>query len=169
MKRLVLILAFVGALYAAGIQGGGGGSVDPGDISHGDLANLDVPSNHAWAMRKDVAYSSEPCAFTNPVTGHSGFCGWHFTQAVTLTRVWCFTRGGGTETVTIQLDERTEAGIASAGTDVMTSTLVCDHNGQSTTGFDNAGIAANSFVNLDIDAVANAPTGVYIVPVFTVN
>lgn len=107
-------------------------------------------------------YDREPCAFTNPVQAHSGYCGWHVgSNAITITRVWCFTRGA-TSTATIQIDEETEAGIESAGTDVMTAQLVCDTNGQATTTFTNAGIAANSMINLDIDAVANAPTGLMV-------
>lgn len=106
-------------------------------------------------------YDREPCAFTNPVTGHSGTCGWHFSQAATITRVWCFTRGSSA-TATIQIDEAAEAGIESSGTDVMASQLICDEDGQATTSFSNAGIAANSLLNLDIDAIANAPTNLQV-------
>ena len=62
-----------------------------------------------------------------------------------------------TGTATLQFDERAEATPNTGGTDVMTSTLVCDSNSQSTAAFDNATIAADVPLNLDIDAVASTP------------
>lgn len=87
-------------------------------------------------------------------TGMDGLVQMVFPSAVTLTRVWCSTDVG---TVTIQFDERAEATPNSAGTDVMTSALVCDTDTQATTAFDNAGIASRVPMSMDIDAVATAP------------
>lgn len=91
----------------------------------------------------------------NPTTAESGLVQLYFPHAVTITEVVCSTDTG---TATIQFDERAEATPNSGGTDVLTSALVCDSDSQSTTGFDNAGIAADVPLNLDIDAVASTPT-----------
>jgi len=79
--------------------------------------------------------------------------------AVTISRVSCSTDTG---TATIQLDERAEGTPNSAGTDVLSAGLVCDNDTQSTTGFDNAGIAADVPLNLQITATASSPTVVRI-------
>jgi len=86
--------------------------------------------------------------------------------AVTITRVSCSTDTG---TATIQLDERAEGTPNSAGTDVMTSALVCDNNSEATTSFTNAGIAADAPLNLQITATASTPTVVRIHVEYTID
>ena len=92
----------------------------------------------------------------DPVAGDSGSVQFAFGQAVTITRVWCSTKTA-TSTVTMNLDERAEATPDTAGTDVLTSNLVCDTDSQVTTTFSNAGIAARVPVAWTIASVANAP------------
>jgi len=123
---------------------------------NGDASDADV---ELYTRTKDVSID-------NPVTGDSGTVQVTFPLAVTITRVWCSTDTG---TATIQLDERAEATPNTAGTDVMTSTLVCDNNTEATTSFTNAGIASRVPLNLDIDAVASAPTKVRIHVEYTVD
>ncbi len=88
-----------------------------------------------------------------PTTADDAMIQWKFAHDITIARISCSTDAG---TVTIQLDERAEATPNSAGTDVMTSALVCDTNNQATTSFANATIAADAPLSLDIDAVATA-------------
>lgn len=76
---------------------------------------------------------------------------WETAVAITITEVTCSTDAG---TVTIQLDERVATTPNTAGTDIMSSTLVCDTNEQATSAFANAGIAAGALISLDVDATA---------------
>lgn len=80
---------------------------------------------------------------------------WLAPHAMTITRVDCSTNTG---TVTIQLEERTLTTPNSAGTDILTSSLVCDSNNETTTSFDNASIAANALVSLTVSAFTGEPT-----------
>jgi len=102
----------------------------------------------------------------DPTAADDGLLQHKFATAITITRISCDTDTG---TTTIQFDERAEATPNSAGTDVMTSVLVCDTDNQATTSFDNAGIAADAPFNLDIDAVASTPGLVRIHVEFTFN
>ena len=90
----------------------------------------------------------------DPNLTDDGLIQFYYPQAVTIDRVACSTDTG---TVTIQLDERAEATPNTGGTDVMTSQLVCDNDTQTTTAFDNAGIAARVPLSMDVDAVASTP------------
>lgn len=78
-----------------------------------------------------------------------------FPVDVTIVKIYASTDVG---TVTIQFDERVKTTPNTGGTDVMTAQLVCDDDSQETTSFDNASIAAEAILNLDIDAIASAPT-----------
>lgn len=90
-----------------------------------------------------------------PTTSDSNKVQLKFPTAVTITRVSCSTDIG---TATIQFDERAEATPNTAGTNVMTSSLVCDSDSQATTSFSNATIAAEVPMNLQITATASSPT-----------
>jgi hypothetical protein len=68
--------------------------------------------------------------------------------------VSCSTNTG---TVTIQLDERAEGTPNTAGTDMLTSALVCDSDTEATTSFSNATADADDPVNLQITATASTP------------
>jgi hypothetical protein len=91
-----------------------------------------------------------------PTTGDTNKAQMQFFAAATLTKVSCSTLGASS-TATIQLDKRAEATPNTAGTDALTSTLVCDTDRQSTTSFSSAAVAANQVLNLQITATANAP------------
>lgn len=90
----------------------------------------------------------------SPTTSETNKAQYEYATAATITEVSCSTDTG---TVTIQLDERARATPNTAGTDVMTSTLVCDTDSQTTTTFTNAGIAADVPVNLQITATSGTP------------
>ena len=113
-----------------------------------------------------ILAASKSISLLDPVTGDTNKIQIEFASAITITEVVCSTDTG---TVTIQLDERARATPNTAGTDVMTSTLVCDNNSQATTTFTNAGIAADVPLNLQITAVASAPTAVRIHIQYTVD
>ncbi len=102
-----------------------------------------------------------------PVTGDTNKVQWIFPAAVTLTRVVCSI--SGTTSITIQLDERAEATPNTAGTDVMTSALVCDADSQATTTFTNATIAARVPLNLQITAASGTPTSLRVHLEFTID
>lgn len=76
-------------------------------------------------------------------------------SATTITEVKCEVTSG--TSATIQLEERADTTPTTAGTDIMTSTLVCDADSQNTTSFTNASIAAGSLVSLQIDAQTGDP------------
>jgi len=99
----------------------------------------------------------------NPVTGDDGDFG-HPGVAVafTVTKVICNTDTG---TVTINIEERVSTTPNTAGTDILSTDLVCDSNRQSScaSGCDvntitNAGIDAEDVLALMISAVADSPT-----------
>jgi hypothetical protein len=91
----------------------------------------------------------------DPVTGDAGRVQIMFPSAVTITRVACSVKAA--TSATIQLDERAAATPDTAGTSVLTSSLVCDTNQEVTTSFANAGIAAQVPVALVISAVSGTP------------
>lgn len=91
----------------------------------------------------------------DPTTGDTNKVQFKYITNSTIVRVSCSTFGG--TSVTIQLDERAEGTPNTVGTDIMSSTLACDNNTESTTSFANASIAADAPVNLQITATAGAP------------
>jgi hypothetical protein len=108
------------------------------------------PSDATSALRQEMASIN----IFDPTTSDTNLIQHKFANAVTIQRVSCSTDTG---TATIQLDERAEGTPNTAGTDVMTSTLVCDNDTQATTSFTNAGIAADAPLNLQITATASTP------------
>jgi hypothetical protein len=101
----------------------------------------------------------------DPVTGDSGDYSFNVAIGAVITRVRCYTAGGGTETATININRRAEATPNTTGTDALSAGLVCDNTTQDTcaSGCDvntitSGTIAAGEWVNLEIDAVANTPT-----------
>jgi hypothetical protein len=97
---------------------------------------------------------------SNPAAQHSP------PIAITITKVKCSSSSG---TTTIQFDERAETTQWTAGTDVLSAVLECGTTVASTTAFANAGIAANAWISLDIDAVAGGSTTTSINVSYTVN
>jgi hypothetical protein len=93
-------------------------------------------------------------AIFNPTTADTNKNQYTFVAATTLTRIWCSTDTGS---VTIQFDERAEATPNTAGTNTMTSSLVCDTDTQATTSFSDATIAAEVPWNLQMTAVSGTP------------
>ncbi|PIR04915.1 MAG: hypothetical protein COV57_01960 [Candidatus Liptonbacteria bacterium CG11_big_fil_rev_8_21_14_0_20_35_14] len=112
------------------------------------LTNDDVLADAELYTHIDTIVLESPAITDDAIVQHK------FPTAVTISRISCSTDVG---TATIQFDERAEGTPNTAGTDVMTSALVCDANSEATTLFGNAGIAADAVLSLDIDAVATSP------------
>lgn len=102
----------------------------------------------------------------NPTTAETNKVQVYFPLAVTLTRVVCSTDVG---TLTMQLDKRVEATPNTAGTNALTSTLVCDTDSQATTSFSSAAVASRIPLNLQITATASTPTIVRIHIEYTID
>ena len=92
---------------------------------------------------------------TSPGTGVTNLVQFTFAQAATIGQVVCSVDTG---TLTIQFDERVQATPNTAGTNILTSSLVCDTDSQVTTSFSNAAIATDAPVNLQVTAVSGTPT-----------
>lgn len=90
----------------------------------------------------------------DPTTDDTNKVQFYWPAAVTLQRVACSTDTG---TATIQFDERAEATPNTAGTDALTSALVCDTDSQTTTGFSDSVQAADVPINLQITAASGTP------------
>ena len=97
---------------------------------------------------------------SNPAAQHS------IPTIITITKVKCSSSSG---TTTIQFDERGETTPWTAGTDVMNATLGCGISLASTTAFANAGIAADAWISLDIDAVTGGSTSTSITVYYTLD
>ena len=131
-----------------------------------EIAGLDISDDTNLTCGRSLTTSGDGCdadaeLFTikksitllDPTTGDTNKVQFEYATTVTITEVSCSVDAGS---VTIQFDERARATPNTAGTDVMTSTLVCDTDSETTTTFDNAGIAADVPVNLQITDVTTA-------------
>jgi hypothetical protein len=84
-----------------------------------------------------------------PGTGDDDKLQWKAHTALTITEVVCSTDAN---TTTIQLDNNLEATPNTDGNQVMTSTLACDSDSESTAAFDDATIPVDTLVSLDVIA-----------------
>jgi len=91
-----------------------------------------------------------------PDTTDSGYIQKSFPKAITITKVICSV-ATSTASTTIQFDERAYATPNTAGTDVMSASLICDNDSEATTTFANASIAVDNPLNLQIIAVSGVP------------
>jgi hypothetical protein len=92
---------------------------------------------------------------------------WQAPFAVTITQIRGTVLGGTSLTFNIQ--ERPSTTLNSAGTNVMTSSMVADQNGEVTTTFTNAGIAASAFLVLVASALSGTVNQIVIEIDFTVD
>lgn len=151
----ILSLANIGGSLSAGQYGSA--SIDGDDINSniaGAHLTLTSASPDTLDLDSEVTNRIFTMALTDPTAADDALMQHKLPVAGTIARVSCSTDTG---TVTIQLDERAEGTPNTSGTDIMSSTLMCDNNSQATTGFANAGIAADGIVSADIDAVASSP------------
>lgn len=79
-----------------------------------------------------------------------------FFLPITITEVQCSSDGSN---ITIGLDERASTTPDNAGVDVFNNgNMICSSNGNATSTFANASIAAGALISMDIDSVANSTT-----------
>ena len=140
-------------------------SVDAGTYAAGSIDGDDMNSNFAGAYLTETAgspdtlgvdaeiYTESFSMVSEATSTYNGSIQHSLPNAITISKIKCFTDAG---TCTIQLDERGETTPTSGGTDVMSAQLVCATTLASTTAFANSGIAADAWINLDIDAVSSA-------------
>lgn len=88
---------------------------------------------------------------TDPTTSDDGVYQAHIPYAADIERVYC-SSSHLTNTATINLYERTEAGPNNGTTDLITTSLQCDNNGESTETFNDDQLAADSLLALAIDS-----------------
>jgi len=110
------------------------------------IVSADVPT----ALKS----GSKSVTIQSPTTAITNLIQWEFPSAITISEIACSTDTG---TATIQLDERARVTPNTAGTNVLTSSLVCDNDSQVSSTFTNAGIAADVPLNLQVTAVASTP------------
>lgn len=123
------------------LHGNAAGNPSFGTVTTGDVSG--ALRQHTWAIN-----------ILLPTTADTNRIQKEFPNAITIQEVACSTDVG---TATIQFDERARATPNTAGTDVLTASLVCDTNSEATTSFTNATIAADVPMNLQITATATAP------------
>jgi hypothetical protein len=118
-----------------------------------DQTKLDHDSLLNYAANKHSKIRTFTWIVSLPATGR--IPGPRVPEGYTATRLDCYVASGNA-TVTFNIEECSVPGVA--GTNIMTNDLVGDANGVNTTTFSNAGLAAGSWLWLDISATANTPT-----------
>lgn len=100
-----------------------------------------------------------------PTTADTNKLQSYFPSTATIVRIVCSTDTG---TVSINFDERAETTPNTAGTNTLSSALVCDTDSQITTTFSDSSIATRVPYNLQITATSGTPTIVRIHVEYTV-
>ncbi len=100
---------------------------------------------------EELYYECFSLPFDSATTTKNGAYRKYFGKVFTIDEFGC---DANTSNMTVQLDERSAP--FTGGTDILNSAIACDPDGESTTTFSNAGIAANRWVNLDIDSMASS-------------
>jgi hypothetical protein len=121
-------------------------SVDDADIT----ADTIQPSSVTAAL-DDKSFSID---VINPTTTESAMMQHKLPVAITCQAVTCSTDTG---TATIDMDHRVETTPNTAGTDILTGTIVCDTDMQEDAGFADATIPANRPIVLLITATSGTP------------
>ncbi len=111
-------------------------------------------SGSTFDAHPELFTDTKSFALLDPTTSETNLIQLKLAQAATLLRVSCSTNTG---TASIQFDERVESTPNSAGTNMLTATLVCDSDTEVTTSFSNATIDATDPMNLQITATASSP------------
>lgn len=117
--------------------------------------------------------STKSLTILSPTTADTNKVQWQPPLAITFTRVSCSTDTG---TVSIILDKRTESTPNTAGTNMLSSALVCDNNSQTScaSGCDVNTLTSNTMTtrqlaNLQITATASSPTLVRVHVEYTID
>lgn len=140
------------ALAAGAVDGGAAGEIADNSVTGDDIADgyagrsLTETTN---VLDVDAEIYTRTCDFAVevPVAGDDGDLQCYFPTAATLTRVYCSTDTG---TSVINFYERAEATPNTGTTDMLTSDLTCDTDGQATTTFTDSAIAADALLALGL-------------------
>ena len=92
----------------------------------------------------------------DPATGDAGKLQFELPNAATITEISC--NVDTATSVTINFAERARATPNAGTTEMLTADLVCDTNGEATTSFTDAALAADVPMTLMIDAASGSPT-----------
>jgi hypothetical protein len=127
----------------------------PAFINFGTGLNVTPNGSGVDVDAEDSAESTKTFSFSleAPTDAESFSVGAINDEAVTVTEVRAYLIGTGSPTVTLQLQERGATTPNTAGTNILTSSLVADSDVQSTTDFANASIAAKAKLHLTTSAV----------------
>ena len=140
-------------IAAGAVDGGAGGEIADGTVDSNDLATAN----------KTI---SKSIVIFDPTTDDTNKVHIYWPAAVTLARI---AYSVDTGTVSINFDERAEGTPNTAGTNTLSSALVCDTDSQVTTSFSDSGIAIDVPHNLQITATSGTPTIVRIHVKATIN
>ena len=115
-------------------------------------AGYEIPQTASTTIWETRSFNiSIPSASTTD----SGVAQKLFPFASTILEIRC----SAAANITIGADERSSSTPATAGIDIFTGgSMVCTSGGTTTSTFANAGMAAGSIFNLDIDAITNTTT-----------
>jgi hypothetical protein len=127
-----------------------------GAPSYGAVVDADISANTIQPSSVTAALDTRMISYNviDPTTTESAKLQHKFGVAVTISRVTCSTDTG---TATIDLDHRLETTPNTAGTDVLTGTIICDTDMQVDGGFADATIPADRPLALLITGVASTP------------
>ena len=140
------------------------GTLGTDDVAGLVVANdTDLLGDRSLTLSATGVMTADPELYTikksinilNPTTGESNKIAFEYPLPATITEVSCSVDTG---TVTIQFDERVRSTPNTAGTNVLTSSLICDTDTESSNTFSNAVIAGDVPVNLQITATSGSPT-----------
>lgn len=141
-------------------------SVAVGSGNHLTVSNGDgVSGNPTLDLATKHRTRTALVTILNPANGDDVPIEW-FPNAATITEVYGCTDTG---TATIQVTERVRTAPFSSGTDVLTSSLVPDSNGETTTSFSNSSMAADSVLVARVTATASSPTKLLILVEYTID
>lgn len=123
----------------------------PDCANTGDAVTYNTGSN---AFGCNTFLFSHPGAITSPTTSsHSEVLKWPAATDETITEVTCAVDSG---TMTIQLEERAESALYSSGTEILTSSLVCDSDSEDSSAFDNSFISAGNWIVLVLQSATGS-------------
>lgn len=80
-------------------------------------------------------------------------------NAITITKIWAKTNTG---TIDLNIQWIAKATVGGVGTNILTSTLVADSNGEESTDFSDATIPANSWFQLQTTGASGSPGELYV-------
>lgn len=151
-----------GTLYYEGLQY----TYSSGTITIDD-ANYSTPENYIRSLYNATETKVLSYSVGSPTSSLTWGLGQFPNYATTITKIKAYAIGG--TSVTFNIQERAETTPNSAGTNIMTSSLVADSDGAETTTFSNAGIAAYAHLFFVASAMSGTVTSVQVTIEYTID